>query len=413
MSKNVTVILACLLLASLTANGQDVVHLKGGQALAGKLADGLLEVELETSKGTVRIPWNRIDRIDRSEYVRDVYRARAEKTPADDAAGHFLLALWCRRQGLEKEMRVELEKTLAIDSDHDGARSALGHEKVGDKWVAGDQILAEKGFVRSGNRWILEEEAAHAKAVKARRKPLSEKEEKARDLILKAVDENPRVRKYARAAFENLPWSDVRIPLFRALGRRDEALRAYAVSRLGAMRELEAARPLLRTAILDTSKDVRAEAVKAIRALEEPSALFPMVRALASPQAQIRANAADAVGGFSDIRGVEYLISTLKQNWGPSARVNLSVMNQISYIRDFDVEIAQAAQIGDPIVGVLREGVVLDYRVLGVDRTITLVERRAIRSALMGLTDQDFGDDAVAWEKWWKKNRERLLADAG
>jgi hypothetical protein len=88
------------------------------------------------------------------------------------------------------------------------------------------------------------------------------------------------------------------------------------------------------------------------------------------------------------------------------------VVNQVSYIQDFDVEIAQAAQIGDPIVAVLREGVILDFQVLGASRLMTLTERRVIRSALSRLTGQDLGDDATAWSGWWAENRDRLLAEA-
>jgi hypothetical protein len=140
--------------------------------------------------------------------------------------------------------------------------------------------------------------------------------------------------------------------------------------------------------------------------------MFPFVRALASGNATIRQHAAAGLGGLGEIRAVEYLIRTLSQNWGPSARSNIQVMNQISYIQDFDVEIAQAAQIGDPIIGVLREGVILDVQVFGVNRRMTTVERNIIRKSLTQLTGQDLGDKAAAWEKYWRENKERLLAKA-
>ena len=121
-------------------------------------------------------------------------------------------------------------------------------------------------------------------------------------------------------------------------------------------------------------------------------------------------NAAGAIGGLGDIRGIEYLVAQLGQNWGSSARVNFQELKQISYIRDFDVEIAQASQIGDPIVGILTEGIVLDVQVLGANRKMTVVERRVIRSALARLSGVDKGDDPKAWAAWWKSNRESLLA---
>jgi tetratricopeptide (TPR) repeat protein len=59
------------------------------------------------------------------------------------------------------------------------------------------------------------------------------------------------------------------------------------------------------------------------------------------------------------------------------ARANVTVLNQVSYIQDFDVEIAQAAQIGDPIVQTLRDGVILDITpIVSSDRKYVTLELR-------------------------------------
>ncbi|MFQ5505064.1 MAG: hypothetical protein ACE5F1_09750 [Planctomycetota bacterium] len=52
-----------------------------------------------------------------------------------------------------------------------------------------------------------------------------------------------------------------------------------------------------------------------------------------------------------------------------ATRANISVVTQTSYIRDFDVEIAQAAAIADPVVDVIQSGVVLDVTVAGISWT--------------------------------------------
>lgn len=58
-------------------------------------------------------------------------------------------------------------------------------------------------------------------------------------------------------------------------------------------------------------------------------------------------------------------------------RANVTVLNQVSYIQDFDVEIAQAAQIGDPIVQTLRDGVILDVTpIVSADRKYVTLELR-------------------------------------
>ncbi len=59
------------------------------------------------------------------------------------------------------------------------------------------------------------------------------------------------------------------------------------------------------------------------------------------------------------------------------ARANLEVNRQFTYIRDFNVEIAQSAAVADPVVGVVRDGVVLDVRpVVSADRKYILMELR-------------------------------------
>ncbi len=58
-------------------------------------------------------------------------------------------------------------------------------------------------------------------------------------------------------------------------------------------------------------------------------------------------------------------------------RSNVQVLNQVSYISDYDVEIAQLAQIGDPIIAQLRDGIILDIRpVISADRRFVTMELR-------------------------------------
>ena len=60
-----------------------------------------------------------------------------------------------------------------------------------------------------------------------------------------------------------------------------------------------------------------------------------------------------------------------------TARSNLTVMNQLAYVQDFDVEIAQAASIADPVIGVVQDGVILDVRpVVSADRRFITLELR-------------------------------------
>ena len=60
-----------------------------------------------------------------------------------------------------------------------------------------------------------------------------------------------------------------------------------------------------------------------------------------------------------------------------SQRSNITVVNQISYIKDYDVEVAQTASIADPVVGIIQDGLVLDVRpTISNDRRFVTLELR-------------------------------------
>ena len=58
-------------------------------------------------------------------------------------------------------------------------------------------------------------------------------------------------------------------------------------------------------------------------------------------------------------------------------RANLTVVNQISFIQDFDVEVAQTSFIADPVIGVIQDGLTLDVRpTVSNDRQYITMELR-------------------------------------
>ncbi len=58
-------------------------------------------------------------------------------------------------------------------------------------------------------------------------------------------------------------------------------------------------------------------------------------------------------------------------------RANITVVNQISFIEDFDVEVAQTAFIADPVIGVIQDGLTLDVRpTVSNDRQFITLELR-------------------------------------
>jgi hypothetical protein len=129
--------------------GADVVRLKNGSRLEGKVTEAGSRLVLETIEGGyLFLSPAAVARIDRGATPREEYVSRLYTLAADDARGHFELGLWCRRNGLYREASEVFRRILAADPDHVGARNELGYRRVDDTWIRGAWTeLASAHFV--------------------------------------------------------------------------------------------------------------------------------------------------------------------------------------------------------------------------------------------------------------------------
>jgi len=167
-------------------------------------------------------------------------------------------------------------------------------------------------------------------------------------------------------------------------------------------------RALLDRAILDGFRSVRSSAVEGLRESGEISVLGPVLRALDSRYPNVRTNAIEALGNLGHAAAVEPLVAHLAALQGggggvTGTRANLFVGGQVAYVMDYDVEIAQAASIADPVVAVQSRGVALDVRT--TVQLTEIVERRAVVTALQSLTGTR-NASGRAWLDWWESNQE-------
>jgi HEAT repeat protein len=396
----------------------DVVRLRNGDLLEGRATDLGETVQVVTGETTVELPWSKVQLIDRASSSKDVLAARRAGVKDDDAKGLFALALWCQRQGMAAEARDLAGKVIALDSGNAGARAMLGEEKArpccpgcpeGSAWLKGDELLAAKGFAARNGKWLLKEEAEALDRRAASERQASEEEKRAAKLLESLGDRTPAVRAFATEALASVDPA-LRRRLFLVGARhRNEAVRAASAGGLGLKGDEGVVRTLLQLAVKDSSEEVRSAAARSLKAVSIPEIGSPLVRCLEAGNESVRMNAADALGVFYAGAGagdgsrvaVETLVRRVHWVAGPSNRANIQVMNQISYIGDYDVEIAQLAQIGDPIVMQLREGVILDVKVFGAEGTDTEIERRSYVRALGNITGKGFGSDVKAWTSWW------------
>jgi hypothetical protein len=347
----------------------DTLRLRSGDLVEGRVAGFGDRLVVTTSSGEVSVRWRDVDVVLRDQTVRDVYTERRAALAADAAPELYALALWAKRAGLRDESRLCAEAAIKADPEHDAARALLAQQKVDGEWLEGADLMAAKGFVARDGKWLLKEEAAVADQRVRPVKRLSDDEARVTDLIERAASGRERAEAFALEALDGLPPDALARPALRALRRGTPSERRVAASLLAKWGDVDAVRPLIYAAMMDREKSVRRAAVDALKVVDHDETLEPFARALWSETPILRRN-------------------------------NLSVTRQISYIGDFDVEIAQAAQIGDPIVGTIREGVILDTRVIGVNEEFTTVEKRVFYNALREASGQDIGDDVAAWEEW-------------
>jgi HEAT repeat protein len=379
----------------------DTVRLRSGDVVEGDVKDVGDRIEVASKGGPLSIRWRDVDVVLKDKTALDVYREKRAAVAKTDAKGLYALALWAERAGLAAERRECLEAVVAADPENAAARAALSQQKADGKWLEGAALLSAKGFVAKDGSWMLKEEAdalaRRAEAAKGFLPP----EKRAEEMLKKAAEGTETAKKFALDALAGLDPDDVRRPALRALRRGEPAVREVAAHALGKSKDVDVLRPLIAAAVLDRETAVRLAAVDSLKEIGDADVVRPIAKAMWSDVPEVRMNAAEALGSFGGGMSVEWVIRRVMATGGPGGRNHLFVGHQESYISDFDVEIAQASQIGDPVVGVIREGVMLDYRVLATREEWTDVERRVYYNALTRATGKDFGQDAAAWKKWW------------
>jgi hypothetical protein len=337
--------------------------------------------------------------------------ARLAGVDKHDAAAAYRLALDLESRGYADLAVKAYEIVVGLEPEHLAARRALKFERVDGRWLQGDDLQRAKGFVRHQGKWMTSEE--FAAATRPQREAAEQKagEERVRAELAKIASQDPDLVRAAQRALGGIDDKFKLAPLAQALRCEPPALRVFVAGELGRIGDPLSAPALLKRAIYDPDAKARAAAVGALKDIGEPSTLEPLARALDSRWSETRVRAAEAIGLLGDQAGLGLVITRWEARSGNFPNVYFAQVKQISYIQDFDVEVAQTSFIADPIVGVLQEGVVQSVRVLATEQTFYMVERTAYHDAANHLAGTDLGGDPKAWMKFWAENKERLLRE--
>lgn len=160
--------------------------------------------------------------------------------------------------------------------------------------------------------------------------------------------------------------------------------------------------------VLDRSKRVRRQLCETLRDRVGAADVALLARGLRSRDADVRVHTAEAFALLAHPDAVAALVvaapnagsGLMPRRAGGGAgttRGHVAFLEQTSYVRDFDVEVASAAFIADPKIDVLQSGAVLDATLLHVQQVRFV--RRAYRRALKSLLGGDPGRDVADWPR--------------
>lgn len=387
-----------------TSAGADVFHLKGGdEIVCDILEDRGDSYRVRVLSGIADIEKDRIVKHDRTPSPWRRYQARCRRTK-DTAEAHYRLAQWCRKNGLRPEEREQLQRVIELDPDHAAARQALGYVAENGAWIrprspnaptkeeleARRAARREEQLVRQAvSQWFLKIKAIYRGRLSGpHADPDSEKFKQGRHNIL--IIDDPLA----------LP------ALTGVLCRGETPTRRVLVEALAQFPQDEATLNLIVISLLDPAPEIRRFAAQELLKREDPRITEHLRRALASDEEPVLRHAAVTLGILRARSVVEDLIAALSITtrrtvrisrpvylqglWGPfSTGYRCARGNRLLYYRPDSI-------------GVLGSGTMIGTDTRYERRTVSIY-RTEVQDALIAITGQNFGFDADAWRRWWRK----------
>lgn len=371
----------------------DEVRLEDGRILVGSTRRVGNTLLIKTRDGAVRVPMSSVVRIRTDKELREELKDIASRGAAGSAHGQLGLAKQACRWGLEHELWQHLDAALQLGNNNESMMrrirdfmATLEPELLPKKWrgqrhdvKVRELLYRMRGRVSRAKAAAIEELLAQGPAPE--------------------FDRALRIRARRSTSPEH------RTVAIRALSRR-----GFDPNQLSSNERF-----VYRTAILDGRESVRQAAMDIAKERQRGlHAIRYLAPGLAHSNGRFRIRTAEAFGDLKDPAALPLLVAA-----GPNAGANLrrqglpggatrghmAVIQQQSYIRDFDVEVAQAAMIANPVVGIIQSGTVLDVTVMAVT-THRNVILKSYRDAIRKISGEDPGADPEKWKKWLEKQRQ-------
>lgn len=355
-----------------------ILHLEDGRVQRGLARESATGFEVRSGTAWTALPASAVTRAVRErDMLRELERLREG---ARETTARVEVARWALAQGLLEESVAEIDAVLTADPDQPAARDFVARAPLALTLSGGADKTPETRLVLFG----------------ARAKPAM------RELAAQRLAAAPREAALAEVA--------------RGLASPSPNVRAFAAFAARRIDPASQADVLVRRAVVDPSERVRTEAARALRDAHDDTLVLRVAVALELPDSRLRTAAATSLGEMGSAVALPALAARLAaaQSGGHpgGTRAHLYVGRQVSYVKDFNPEIAQGASIADPIVDVVEEATLLDVRVGGTSVVSAEMERRSLCRALSRISGVDLPADPARWLSWWSEREAAPAAPA-
>ncbi|MFC1588066.1 HEAT repeat domain-containing protein [Planctomycetota bacterium] len=409
MKNIILVAIVMLLVAGASPVFADVITTSDGKTIEGRVVMTEGGYDIYFDNGTIRsYAPNDVVSIEFAPALIEQYGVKADILVDDpNADGFYRLALWAHSKGLSDKVNSNLQAAVKLNPEHEKARNALGYFRHQDKWMTPDEIMTAKGFVKYEGSWITESEYDW----------ITEREEQTgvnkmfSKYDLSSLDDEQTIAEIKRLLRMQSDEEQIQF-LISGLTHEVNGFRQFCAKELGRFANETVMDSLMHTALLDKKRDVRMQSVSSLQRISTKSNVSPekdLVKALDDVRAHVRIAATDALAEIGGISGVRTMVRNFRITYAGGARGYVAFLEQLSYIEDYDVQVATWMSVADPIVGVLQTGVVLDCQTLRIDEYIQVVERSIIWGAFKKLGDAADNmpqpESLESFNEWWAKNQ--------
>jgi hypothetical protein len=133
----------------------DEILLTNGRTLVGISREESGRVIVEMNFGTVGIPRAEVQSIVPGRTLLHDYQDYASALDiCPDASSLFDLALWAKAHGLTRYVDGLLQRTIALDPEHEQARKMLGFVCYQGSWMTGFELRKALGWVEFRGIWV-------------------------------------------------------------------------------------------------------------------------------------------------------------------------------------------------------------------------------------------------------------------